>query len=274
MLCRLKRSKPGARNSLPERGASRSRTVMAFTIIIPARYASTRLSGKPLLDINGKCLLQHVYESACNSQASAIIVATDDPRIQAAADAFGAEVCMTSADHASGTERLAEVVEQKQLADDSIIVNLQGDEFGMPVTLLDQVAGLLASSTGADIATLCEAIDSVEDFSNPNIVKVVCDQYGRALYFSRSPIPWHDPDKPIPVAMGYRHLGLYAYRAGFLRRYVNMPDSQLEAAERLEQLRALEQGADIRVAVATARPGLGIDTPADLQRARALVSEE
>ncbi len=241
---------------------------MAYHIIIPARYASTRLPGKPLLDINGKCLLQHVYDSACDSRAESVVIATDDLRIQAAAAAFGARVYMTADTHNSGTERLAEVVEQRQLADDSIIVNLQGDEFGMPIDLLEQVAGLLESSATADIATLCEPIDNEADYRNPNIVKVIRDQQGRALYFSRSPIPWHDPAESLPDVPAYRHLGLYAYRAGFLSRYVRMPVSATEQVERLEQLRALDQGADIRVAVAATRPGLGIDTPADLDRVR------
>lgn len=247
---------------------------MAFTIIIPARYASTRLPGKPLLDINGKCLLQHVYESACTSTATRIAVATDDNRIRDAAIAFGAHVCMTSQDHASGTERLAEAANQLELQDDDIVVNLQGDEFGMPVTLIDQVAGLLEASTTAAIATLCEPINNVGEFVKPNVVKVVRDQTGRALYFSRAPIPWHDAEKTAPGILGYRHIGLYAYRAGFLRRYVQMPVSYLEVSERLEQLRALDQGAEILVDIANARPGLGIDTPDDLERARELVNRE
>lgn len=247
---------------------------MAYQIIIPARYASTRLPGKPLLDINGKCLLQHVYDRACDSRAESVLIATDDARIQAAAESFGARVYMTADTHNSGTERLADVVEQMQLAADSIIVNLQGDEFGMPTELLDQVAALLESSTTADIATLCEPIDNSTDYHNPNIVKVIRDQQGRALYFSRSPIPWHDPAEPLPEVPAYRHLGLYAYRVGFLSRYVRMPVSATEQVERLEQLRALDHGADIRVAVAAARPGLGIDTPADLDRARRLSMAE
>lgn len=247
---------------------------MAFTIIIPARYASTRLHGKPLLDINGKCLLQHVYESACASAAISIIIATDDPRIEEAATAFGARVCMTSNDHASGTERLAEVVEQMQLTDDSIIVNLQGDEFDMPVALLDQVAELLESSPSAGIATLCEPIQSAAEFIKSNVVKVVRSQTGRALYFSRAPIPWHDADRTAPGILGYRHIGLYAYRAGFLRRYRQMPVSYLEVSERLEQLRALDQDIEIVVEIAKAKPGLGIDTPDDLERARQMVRRE
>ncbi len=165
---------------------------MAYQIIIPARYASTRLPGKPLLDINGRCLLQHVHEVALASGAESVTIATDDERIRATAADFGARVCMTRADHASGSERLAEVVEQLQLPDDAIIVNLQGDEFGMPTVLLDQVAELLAATSDAAIATLCEPIDNDADYHNPHIVKVVMDRRGRALYFSRAPIPWSD----------------------------------------------------------------------------------
>lgn len=243
---------------------------MAYRIVIPARYASTRLPGKPLLDINGKSLLQHVYDGACTSCAEHVLIATDDARIQTAAEGFGARVYMTADTHISGTERLAEVVEQLQIDDNSIIVNLQGDEFGMPTVLLDQVAELLESAASADIATLCEAINNDRDYHNPNIVKVIRDGQDRALYFSRSPIPWHDPAAPLPEVPAYRHLGLYAYRAGFLSRYVRMPVSATEQVERLEQLRALDYGADIRVAVAAARPGLGIDTAADLNKARQL----
>lgn len=239
---------------------------MAYQIIIPARYASTRLPGKPLLDINGRSLLQHVHEAATASAAESVIIATDDERIHAAATGFGARVCMTRADHVSGSERLAEVVEQLQLPDDAIIVNLQGDEFGMPTALLDQVAELLATTADAAIATLCEPIDNDADYHNPNIVKVVMDGRGRALYFSRAPIPWSDG----AAVRAMRHIGLYAYRSGFLRRYVQMPASPLERIERLEQLRALETGAAIQLAVATHKPGLGIDTEADLDKARRL----
>ncbi len=242
---------------------------MTYCIIIPSRYASIRLPGKPLLDINGRCLLQHVYDSAIASSASSVVIATDDDRIRLAAEDFGATVCMTRVDHRSGSERLAEVVEQLRISDDTTIVNLQGDEFGMPALLLDQVAGLLESAPTAAIATLCEPIQSGEDYHNPNIVKVVSDRHGRALYFSRSPIPWHDTEP----AVAYRHIGLYAYRSGFLRRYVQMPVSPLEKAECLEQLRALDAGVEIQVGIATEKPGLGIDTQVDLDRARLLAGK-
>lgn len=240
---------------------------MPFKVIIPARYGSSRLPGKPLLDIGGKPLLQHVFECACASAADSVIVATDDTRIESFAEALGAEVYLTSVTHQSGSERVAEVVDRLHEPDDSIIVNLQGDEFGMPVPLLDQVAGLLEDSTSADMATLCEPIQEAADLANPNIVKVVCDQHGRALYFSRAAIPWHDRST-AHTALGLRHIGLYAYRVGYLRRYVRLGPCGLEQCERLEQLRALYHGADIRVALACAAPGLGIDTPADLEHAR------
>lgn len=240
---------------------------MSYRIIIPARYGSTRLPGKPLLDIGGKPLLQHVFESACASTAESVIIATDDMRIESAAEAFGARVCMTAVTHQSGSERLAEVVDRLQEPDDSIIVNLQGDEFGMPVKLLDQVATLLANAPAAAMATLCEPIRHVVDWRNPNVVKVVCDQNGRALYFSRAPIPWQERPTANNVR-ALRHIGLYAYRAGYLRDYVRLSPSRLELCERLEQLRALYHGADIRVAMASEAPGLGIDTPADLEKAR------
>jgi 3-deoxy-manno-octulosonate cytidylyltransferase (CMP-KDO synthetase) len=240
---------------------------MSYKVIIPARYASTRLPGKPLLDIAGKPLLQHVHESACKSRAGAVIIATDDERIQAAAQAFGAEVCMTSPDHVSGTERLAEVAKIHDYPDDTVIVNLQGDEYGMPQALLDQVADLLRESTGASMATLCESLRDDADFDNPNVVKVVFDRAGYAMYFSRAAIPWSD--SPARMDICYRHLGLYAYRAGFLKEYVNLPISILEQQERLEQLRALDHGFRIRIAVACDVPGVGIDTPADLNKARA-----
>lgn len=235
-----------------------------YSIIIPARYASTRLPGKPLLDINGRCLLEHVYAAAIASNAESVIIATDDDRIYAAAEGFGARVCMTRSDHASGSERLAEAVEHLQFADDRIIVNLQGDEFGMPAALLDQVAELLEDHAEAEMATLCEPIEQTTEYHDPNCVKVVFDHHGRALYFSRAPIPWSNE----PPGPAYRHIGLYAYRCAFLRRYVRLPVSVLEQNERLEQLRALDQGAVIQVAAAIEKPGLGIDTEADLARAR------
>lgn len=246
---------------------------MNYTVIIPARYASTRLPGKPLQEIAGKPLLEHVYMSALQSTASEVIIATDDARIQSTAAAFGAQVCMTGAQHNSGTERLAEVARLKDYGNDHIIVNLQGDEYGMPAVLLDQVAELLLNDTNAMMATVCEPIHSVEDFQNPNIVKVVRNANEQALYFSRAPIAWRD-SSPNDGIYGYRHIGLYAYRAGFLNHYVTLPPCSAEQSERLEQLRALHHGAVIAVAEAVAAPGLGIDTAADLERARELAGAD
>lgn len=243
---------------------------MSYKVIIPARHASTRLPGKPLLDIGGKPLLQHVYESACQSSATGVVIATDDEGVFSAAQGFGAVVCMTSANHESGTERLAEVVAMHHDPDEAVIVNLQGDEYGMPPALLDQVAGLLLESDDAAMATLCEPLTDAADFNNPHVVKVVYDQAGNALYFSRAPIPWCDSAGGETVA--YRHLGLYAYRAGFLKHYVSLPVSKLERLERLEQLRALDHGYRIRISIACDKPGVGIDTPEDLEVARKSVS--
>jgi len=241
---------------------------MGYRILVPARDASTRLPGKALREVGGRALLEHVHASARASHADAVIVATDDPRIRAAAESFGAGGVMTSGDHRSGTERLAEAVQRLQLPPETVIVNLQGDEFGMPPELLDQVADLLAGEPQAAMATLCEPIEEAAERDDPNIVKVVFDSSGWALYFSRAPIPWRGGAAADGELYGYRHIGLYAYRAGYLIEYARLPVSPLEEQERLEQLRALESGARIRIAPACRRPGFGIDTPADLERAR------
>jgi len=240
---------------------------LPYKVIIPARYAATRLPGKVLEDIAGKPLLQHVYETARDSRAESVIIATDDDRINECAGNFGAKVIMTSAEHTSGTERLAEVVETTGEPDDSIIVNLQGDEIGMPGELLDQVAGLLAGDGDRKMATLCEVLDDESAFHDPNIVKVVFDRNGVALYFSRAPIPW--PRTP-GLHECYRHIGLYAYRAGFLKEFRRLQKPRLEITESLEQLRALYHGEKIYIDIARVKPGHGIDTPADLARARKL----
>ncbi|MGE0081873.1 MAG: 3-deoxy-manno-octulosonate cytidylyltransferase [Thiohalomonadaceae bacterium] len=250
---------------------------MSFRVIIPARYASTRLPGKPLLDIAGKPMLQHVFERALESGAAEVVIATDDNRIRAAAEAFGAPVCMTAAHHRSGSERLAEVVAQLGYGSDEVIVNLQGDEPLMPPALLRQVAAGLMEHPAAPMATLCTPIDTARELFDPNVVKVVTDAQGYALYFSRAPIPW-DRDaqaaRPGELPAGvkhYRHLGIYAYRAGFLARYVGTPACELETRESLEQLRVLWMGEKIHVAEAAALPGPGVDTPADLEKVRLLV---
>jgi 3-deoxy-manno-octulosonate cytidylyltransferase (CMP-KDO synthetase) len=229
-----------------------------FVVVIPARYASERLPGKPLRDINGKPMIQHVYERGRESGARDLVVATDDQRIADACENFGATVCMTGDQHRSGSERIAEVCEIMDWSDDTIVVNLQGDEPTMPAQLIDQCAQLLVSSD-ADIGTLASPIASEEDFQNPNVVKVVVNAAENALYFSRSPIPHGAPE------LGLHHHGIYAYRAGILRRLVAAAATELEIAERLEQLRALSLGMTIRVGRPGTRPGVGVDTEADLQ---------
>jgi len=240
-------------------------------VIIPARYASTRLPGKPLADVAGKPLIQRVVERARESGAASIVIATDDNRIRDVAQAFGARVCMTRADHRSGTDRLAEVIEQLAIAEGEIVVNLQGDEPLMPPGLIRQVAQALESSRTTMMATACHAIHDRAEFLNPNVVKVVFDRDGHALNFSRAPIPW-PRDAMAGKANGpvdaYRHIGLYGYRAGFVRRYAAWPPCELEQLEQLEQLRVLWHGERIAVCVADEVPGPGVDTPEDLERVR------
>lgn len=247
---------------------------MRFSVVIPARYNSTRLPGKPLLDIGGKPMIRHVYERAGESGAGRIIIATDDSRVARAAEAFGAEVCLTSAEHGSGTERLAEVMARIGAADDEIVVNLQGDEPLMPAVLIHQVAQNLADHASASVATLAEPIRSAGELFDPHAVKVVIDREGYALYFSRAPIPWDrdafcvTTERLPPNTVHYRHIGLYAYRAGFIRQYVSWPVTELERVESLEQLRVLWHGARIHVAEATVSSVGGVDTQADLVRVR------
>jgi 3-deoxy-manno-octulosonate cytidylyltransferase (CMP-KDO synthetase) len=229
-----------------------------FVVVIPSRYASVRLPGKPLRDINGKPMIQHVFERGTESSAREVVVATDDQRIAEACEDFGANVCMTGDQHRSGSERIAEVCDVMNWGDDTIVVNLQGDEPTMPAELIDQCAALL-DDADADIGTLASPIAGEEDFANPNVVKTVLDDKGNALYFSRSPIPHED------FRLSLHHHGIYAYRAGVLRRLVAAPASELELSERLEQLRALSMGMKIRVAVPSTRPGVGVDTEEDLQ---------
>jgi 3-deoxy-manno-octulosonate cytidylyltransferase (CMP-KDO synthetase) len=249
-----------------------------FHVVIPARFGSKRLPGKPLLDIGGEPMIVHVYRRATACGALSVVVATDDPRIADAAAKAGARVCMTRADHPSGTDRLAEVAEQLALADDAIVVNLQGDEPLMPPQLLQQVAEDLAGHRDAAIATLSAPLQELGQVSDPNIVKVVCDQAGYALYFSRAPIPWQrdamaSGDATRIALDGLRrHLGIYAYRAGFLRRYSGWEPAPIEQAEALEQLRALWHGERIHVVDAMLPPPAGVDTEEDLQRVRALLA--
>lgn len=240
-----------------------------FVVVIPARFASTRLPGKALLDIHGKPMLQHVWERGTESGASEVIIATDDERIADAAESFGATVCMTGDQHRSGTERIAEVADLLDWPDDRVVVNLQGDEPGMPASLLDQCAALL-DDTAVDIATLASPFLAQEDFENPNCVKVICDVRGHAIYFSRAAIPYprDTGSKERAAGAALHHHGIYAYRCGVLRELVAAAPSDLEVCEQLEQLRALSLGMTIAVGVPPVRPGTGIDTPDDLERAQ------
>lgn len=244
-----------------------------FAVVIPSRYASTRLPGKPLREINGKTMLEHVYDRACESAATAVVIATDDDRIAEAAEAFGAEVCMTGDYHRSGTERIAEVCDLMDWDDDRIVVNLQGDEPTMPAILVNQCAELL-QDTSADIATLASPLQSFADFDNPNVVKVIRDEAGSAIYFSRAgiPFPRDEGSRERAVAAALHHHGIYAYRCGVLRRLVAAEPSELEMCEQLEQLRALSLGMTIRVGIPDQRPGTGVDTEADLVAVAAQLS--
>jgi 3-deoxy-manno-octulosonate cytidylyltransferase (CMP-KDO synthetase) len=243
-----------------------------FVIVIPARYASERLPGKPLRLIAGKPLLQHVFERAQESAATEIIVATDDARIERAAVAFGANVCMTGTHHRSGTERLAEVSRVRKWPDELAVVNLQGDEPLMPAALIDQCAGLL-EFPAVEMATLASPFASQADFRNPNIVKVIRNGNGDAIYFSRAAIPYprHPRTEALAVSTARHHHGIYAYRAGTLRRLVAAAPSPLEECEQLEQLRALGIGIRIRVGEPARRPGPGVDTEADLVNVERLI---
>ncbi len=251
---------------------------MSFTVIIPARYQSSRLPAKPLADIGGKPMIQWVYEQAQHSSARQVIVATDDQRIVDAVNAFGGVVCMTREDHTSGTERLAEVVEYYQLADDEIVVNVQGDEPLIPPSVIDQVAENLAAHPEAPMSTLAANIDHEDEVFNPNAVKVVTDQQGYALYFSRATIPWdRDSFNKEPKQVNHplkRHIGIYAYRAGFISQYISWTPSPLEKIEALEQLRVLYYGEKIHVDVAKEVPPAGVDTPEDLEKVRAYLSDK
>ena len=292
---------------------------MSFSVIIPARFASTRLPGKPLLDIGGKPMLQRVYEQAAMSAAERVVIAADDRRVLEAAEGFGATALLTDPQHPSGTDRLAEASRLLDLPEDAVLVNVQGDEPLLPPALIDQVAANLAACPGADMATLCEAIESAAELFDPNAVKVVMSDRGHALYFSRAPIPWvrdafpRNSRGPFPQAQGnpetgadeasggashprhsrasgnpesftaaeasrsgvpvnaWRHIGIYAFRVGFLREYAAWPPSPLETAECLEQLRALSHGRTIHVAPACEPVPPGVDTPEDLARVRGII---
>ena len=249
---------------------------MGFRVVIPARYASTRLPGKPLADIAGRPMIVHVAAIARRAGADGVWVATDDERIVAAVRQHGFDAVMTSPDHASGTDRVAEVADQLQWDDAEIVVNVQGDEPLLDPALIDAVANALRGDPDAAMATAAHPLATAEDFFNPNVVKVVCDVRGRALYFSRAPIPW-DRDRfagrrdALPTDLpAQRHIGLYAYRVGFLRRFGQLAASPLERCESLEQLRALWHGYPIQVVSVDHPPAPGVDTSEDLQRVRRL----
>lgn len=249
----------------------------AFIVVIPARFASSRLPGKPLQDIAGKPMIQHVWEQAQRSGAQRVVVATDDARIVEACEGFGAEVLMTHAEHNSGTDRLAEVAEKLGLAADAIVVNVQGDEPLIPPAVIDQVAANLAANPQAAIATLAEPLGDAQALFNPNVVKVLSDLNGLALTFSRAPLPWARDEfardrNQLPAGVPFRrHIGIYAYRAGFLADFVAWGPCWLEDTECLEQLRALWHGQRIHVADAVEPPPAGVDTPEDLERVRRLL---
>ncbi len=252
---------------------------MSFVALIPARLKSTRLPDKPLADIHGKPMIVRVAERAILSGAKRAVVAADDPRILAAVLAHGFEAVMTRPDHNSGTERLAEAADILGLADDEIVVNVQGDEPLIDPKLVDAVAAKLASDAGLVMSTAAHPIESAADFFNPNVVKVVLDKTGRAMYFSRTPMPWardaFAADKTtLPANLGaLRHVGIYGYRAGFLRAYRDLAVSPIEGIEALEQLRVLWHGHAIGVFVTDHAPAAGVDTPEDLARVRAVFKD-
>jgi len=244
----------------------------AYHIVIPARMASERLPGKPLLEIAGRPLIEHVYLRALQASARSVVIATDDARIRATAEGFGARVVMTAASHRSGSDRIAECVDKMGWADDVLIVNLQGDEPLMPAECLQQVAELLASDHSAQMASLYWPFEHADEVLDPNCVKVVTAQDGAALLFSRSVIPfprsWKDVAAGLEAgARWFRHIGLYAYRVGALREFAHHPQTPLETAEKLEQLRVLESGGRILMAQACRFIPAGIDTPQDVERA-------
>jgi 3-deoxy-manno-octulosonate cytidylyltransferase (CMP-KDO synthetase) len=247
-----------------------------FHVIIPARYAATRLPGKPLLDIGGRPLIRWVWERARASGAASVMLATDDERIRTCALQFGADVLMTSAQHASGTDRLAEAVRSRGLELEDIVINLQGDEPMMPAAVIRAVAAALEAAPHIDIATAAAPVQSLAEFLDPNCVKTVCAGDGRALYFSRAPVPWprdHAADgRPAGFEGALRHVGIYGYRVRSLLQFAAWAPTPLEIAEKLEQLRALENGMRIHIVALENAPPPGIDTPQDLERVRELLA--
>ncbi|MBT3277024.1 3-deoxy-manno-octulosonate cytidylyltransferase [Candidatus Thioglobus sp.] len=246
---------------------------MNFSVIIPARYASSRLPAKLLKDIHGKPLIQHTYENALKSGASAVIIATDDQRIKTVAEGFGATVCMTDENHTSGTARISEVLTQLNIDDDEIVVNVQGDEPMLSASVIDQVANNLSQSQ-MQMATLCEQVIDKTQYLDPNCVKVVFDKFGKALYFSRAPIPYFREAQDFDLSLCYKHIGIYAYRSAFIKQYLNMDSSRFEQVEKLEQLTVLNEGFGVHVAVACADTGFGVDTQADLDQVRDALAKQ
>ena len=248
--------------------------IQPFKVVIPARYHSTRLPGKPLKKIAGKPMVLHVYEKACLSGAEQVLIATDDELIRKEVERAGAAVCMTDPEHATGTDRLTEVVKINGWSDDTIVVNVQGDEPLIPVSCINQVAANLSAQQGAVISTLSSRIETADEYSDPNIVKVVFDTNGLALLFSRSPIPYfRDADFNNDCTV-YRHIGIYAYRAGYLLRYASLAECDIEGAEKLEQLRVLHNGDRIHVDVAKEVPGPGVDTAEQLAEVELIMNRQ
>ena len=251
-----------------------------FTVVIPARMASSRLPNKPLADIAGLPMVVRVAQRAMQSLASQVVVAADDARIVQACKDHGIQALLTRQDHVSGSDRLAEACQLLGLADDAVVVNVQGDEPLMPPALINEVARLLTERPEASMSTAAHAISSVAEFCNPNVVKVVTDARQMALYFSRAPIPcWRDGQTAsgltaLPTPAPLRHIGIYGYRVGFLALFPSLPPAPIETMESLEQLRALWHGHQIAVHVTTEVPGPGVDTPEDLERVRQLLSRE
>ncbi len=255
---------------------------MSFIVVIPARYASSRLPGKPLMDIGGKTMLQHVFERACASEAREVHIATDDARIEQAARQFTDRVCMTRPEHPSGTDRIQEVATQLGLSEQDIVVNVQGDEPMIPAAAINQVAASLIQHPAAGISSLYEPIHDADEFHSPHVVKVVTDEEGFALYFSRSPIPWMSPQVAASLFAEHqgevgdivtgmrpkRHIGIYGYRVSTLNRFVNWQPAPLEGSERLEQLRAMYNGVRIHLTQAPEKMPPGVDTPEDLAAVR------
>lgn len=250
---------------------------MSYKIVIPARFASSRLPGKPLVELAGKPMIQHVYERAVATGVQDIVIATDDQRIQQAAEAFGAEVVMTSPKHENGTERIAEVAQIKGWGSDEVIVNLQGDEPLIPQSLVELTAQGLINHPEAGMSSICTPIQEDVDAFNPNVVKVVLNKDNFALYFSRAPIPWdreqytHDKTQKTNKMPVYRHIGMYGYRVSFLQQYAQMEPCVLETTESLEQLRALWYGVKIHMGIIEQAPAHGVDTLADAKRVEQLL---